>query len=404
MGGGGVTVGPPVRTGLARGGLILLSASVAANALAYVMSLVLSRALGPAGYGAMAALLALAVVGAIPAQAEQFVAARQVAQDRDDRPGTARAWKLGLLLAVVCALLSAPAAGWLSLPSDADVGLLGLVLLPLTVLGVHQGALLGAERSVAYGAVLLSLTGGRLVAAVIVLAAGGGVTAVLGAAAAASWISLGVTAALTRGHLSRHGGSRWRELAASVSTVACVFVITNIDVVAARLLLPSVDSGLYAVAGLFARVAFWGPYVVVLVVFPLVSRGEGGRRLLVQAVAVTLAAGVLLAALTVPLAEPFITATSGPSYSSAARLAPWMALLGTLGGLVQLLLLHALARQDRAVEVMVWAAALVEAALLVVLSPHAPGGIIAVATGVQLVAAVAAAAWEWRASGPEEGE
>jgi O-antigen/teichoic acid export membrane protein len=366
------------------------------------MSLVLSRALGPSGYGAMAALLALAVVGAIPAQAEQFVAARQVAQDRDVRPGTARAWRLGVLLALACVVLSVPAANWLSLPSRADLALLGLVLLPLTVLGVHQGALLGAQRTIAYGAVLLSLTGGRLLAAGAALASGGGVTAVLGAAATVSWLTLAVTSALTRGHLSRHGGSGWRELAASVSTVACVFVITNIDVVAARILLPSVDSGVYAVAGLFARVAFWGPYVVVLVVFPLVSRGEGGRRLLAQAIAVTVVAGVLLAALAVPLAEPFITATSGPRYADAARLAPWMALLGTLGGLLQLLLLHALARQDRTVEVVVWIAALAEAGLLAVLSPHLSGGIIAVATGVQLVAAVSAAAWEWRASGRKE--
>ena len=190
---------------------------------------------------------------------------------------------------------------------------------------------------------------------------------------------------------------------ASVSTVACVFVITNIDVVAARAMLPGIVSGVYAVASLFARVAFWGPYVVVLVVFPLVSRGQGGRRLLAQALSVTITSGLLLAALAIPLAEPFITLTSGSSYASAARFAPWMALLGTLGGILQLLLMHALARQDRVVEAIVWVAAVAEGALLMVLSPHVSGGIIAVAATTQLVAAAAAGAWEWRASGEREG-
>ena len=162
----------PRREGLARRALLLTVASFTANLLAYLMSLALSRALGPAEYGGMAAILALAVIGTIPSQSEQFLAARATALLGGERTGTRRAWVVGLGVALLCSALSVPVGTVLDLPSGADLALLGLVLMPLTVAGAHLGALLGTGRSAAFGMLLVALSGGRLLAAVLTIAAG----------------------------------------------------------------------------------------------------------------------------------------------------------------------------------------------------------------------------------------
>ena len=53
----------PVR----RAGLALAVASVPSNLLGYAFAVVLSRALGPGDYGALSALLALGLIGSVPA-------------------------------------------------------------------------------------------------------------------------------------------------------------------------------------------------------------------------------------------------------------------------------------------------------------------------------------------------
>ncbi len=394
----------PRREGLGRRAAFLTVASFSANLLAYLMSLALSRALGPAEYGGMAAILALAVIGTIPSQSEQFLAARGTATLGGQRTGTRRAWLVGLAAAGVCAVLSVPLGAALHLPSSADLAILGLVLLPLTVAGAHLGALLGTGRSAAFGLLLVALSGGRFLAALLTIAWGGGVTEFLLLAAAATWATLGVAWAVTRRLPPAHTAPGWHDLLPAVSALAAVYVITSIDVVGARLLLSPHDSGDYAVAGLFSRIAFWGPYAIVLVVFPMVARAEGGRRLLAGALGVTLGAGATLALGAAALAGPFIDATSGPTYESAADLAPWMALLGCLGACLQLLLMHALARRSRHVEVSVWLALCAEIVMLVLLRPASPGGIIAVAVSVQLVAALVAGTVEWRRTPGEDPE
>ena len=87
----------------------------------------------------------------------------------------------------------------------------------------------------------------------------------------------------------------------------------------------------------------------------------------------TLGIGAALAIGAELLADPFIEATSGPAYEPAATLAPWMALLGSIGACLQLLLMHALARRSRRVETIVWAALGLEIVMLAILRPSAPG-------------------------------
>lgn len=264
----------------ARGAAVITVATFLANGLAYVMSVVLSRTLGPSDYGAMAALLSLAVIGSIPQQGEQFLAARTTAPDPDARVSTARAWTAGSALLLVSCLAAPWATSALSLPSLWDLPLLGSMLLPLTVLGCYLGILLGSGRNLAFGALLAGVSAGRLLAALVGVVGGGSVTGFLLLASAATWLALLAAVLVTHGgSTTLRGAWRWGELVAATSAVAAVFIVTNTDVVAARVLLEPGASGDYGVAGLFARVAFWGPYALVLVVFlsPSAATRVAGR-------------------------------------------------------------------------------------------------------------------------------
>ena len=88
----GATPVPGAVRGLARSGAVLAGATLAANVLGYVLVLALSRLLPPADYGAVGALLNLAVIGLVPALAVQLVAARRTAARaaRGPTPASAR--------------------------------------------------------------------------------------------------------------------------------------------------------------------------------------------------------------------------------------------------------------------------------------------------------------------------
>ena len=72
--------------GLTAPALLLGAGTAAANVLAYVTVVVLARATGPVVYGELAALVALGLIGNVPATALQLVVARRTAAAGRPRP------------------------------------------------------------------------------------------------------------------------------------------------------------------------------------------------------------------------------------------------------------------------------------------------------------------------------
>lgn len=376
---------------------ILTVATALANGLSLALSLILSRGLTPAEYGGIAALLAVSVVGSVPAQAEQFLAARHQAGDHT-RHSVARAWLVAALLVVGFTTLVGPLAHWLDV-SRLDVVLLGLNLAPLTVLGVYLGVLLGAGKQAAFGWLLVIIAGGRVIAALLAFQGGGGITSFLSWALVAAWATFGVGFVMSR-RLFRQAWTwkpeEWRPYFVGVSTIAGIYVLTSIDTVAARLLLTPATSGEFAVSSLWSRVAFWLPQAIALSVFPLVAAGRGGRRLLMAAVGLVVSCGLILGAFGLCFGLQVTELTSGSDYDQAHRFIPWQVLIGTLGATLQLLSLHGFAASRRVVEHVVWLVCGVELIALSVFRPALPAGIITIQIAVQLVAVMIAMQYEWR--------
>ncbi len=82
----GVTAGVPTAAANARVSALLVSAGVAGTQLAsYLLNVIAARLLVPAAFGELGSLLAVLVIGSVPAMGMQTVTALRVA--RKDREG-----------------------------------------------------------------------------------------------------------------------------------------------------------------------------------------------------------------------------------------------------------------------------------------------------------------------------
>jgi len=399
---------PAGRGSLRRAGLLMGAAMGAGNALNYAYNLAMVRPLGPAGYGALAALLALVLIGAFPGMALQVVVARHTALRGRDGRALAELWAGTLAVTLaggaglgLLAALAAPAVtGFLHLDSPVPALWLAAALAPLPAIAAVQGMLQGRERFGALAAVLLAAAAGKLAVGVALVALGGGVAGAVAGAAAGGALALLIGLVLVRSALAPlRSRSSWRPrgaaalrgvLAAGVAILGLV-LLTNLDVLLARNHLTPRAAGLYAAGAVMAKIAFWAPQFVITVVFPRLVTPEGRARLLGRAAAVVAAGGALLVAGAALAPRLAVLLPFGREYLEVGPLLPAFAALGTLLALAELVLFCGIAAGDRRASRLVLVAAVAEAALIQLALHHSMGQIVAVALGTAV--ALLAAGW-----------
>jgi O-antigen/teichoic acid export membrane protein len=384
----------PGRASLRRAGILMAAAMGAGNALNYAYNIAMVRPLGPAGYGALAALLALVLIGAFPGMALQVVVARHTALRGADEAGLGRLWAatLAVTLAAGAGLgalvaLAAPAvSGFLHLGSPAPALWLAAAIAPLPATAAVQGMLQGRERFGALAAVLLAASAGKLAVGVALVALGGGVAGAVAGAAAGGLLALLVGLVLVRGTLAgtrprwRAGGAVALRGALSAGlAVLGLLLLTNLDVLLARHHLSDRAAGLYAAGAVMAKVAFWAPQFVITVVFPRLVDPAGRARLLGRAAAVVAAGGGLLVAGAALAPRMAVLLPFGREYLEVAPLLPAFAALGTVLALAELVLFCGIAAGERRSSRLVLVAALAEATLIQVALHHSIGQILGVA-------------------------
>jgi O-antigen/teichoic acid export membrane protein len=340
------------------------------NALAYVFTVVAARLLVPEAYGELAALFAVMFIGVVPMTALQTSAALTLGRRPVDQPlVVARLHSAALMGAVSVGVIGLLAIGPLTalLHLDATTVLcLVAVLLPHTLVGGYDGLLQGTGR---YGrlAMVTCLFG--------VLKTGGGVVGLVAggtpqSALVGMAVGCTVSAALGWFVTGRPGlarGARPHVVAAARASGALLglVLLVNLDVILARHHLPADLVGEYAVASIFAKVAFWLPQGVSVVLLPRLANAQGRRRLLPAAVALVASIGLVITGITAVLGARALPLVGGAEYGDALGGATWIfALLGTLLALAQLLLYSGIAAADRIAAVAVWCAVVLEATLV----------------------------------------
>jgi O-antigen/teichoic acid export membrane protein len=416
----------PRSRSLPRDALVLAAGMGLANAGNYGFNLVMAFLLGPEAYGALAALLALVLVGSVPGLALQAVVARRTALAAGAAwPGAG--WLVGRAgagLALLAALAGPGLVLFLHLEGAVPVLWLALALAPTPLLFAVQGLLQGRQRFGALAAVMVAGATVKLAIGLALVAAGLGVPgAMAGVAAGATLAALAGLRLATptggsvdnparpvpgsatlphRGPRQRRVGFRralgdvgvgWgREVATATTGLLGLFLLANVDVLLARHYLDRAAAGRYALGAVVAKIAFWAPQFVVTVVFPRLVGGAGRRRLLAGSAWVIAGFGGLLAASAAVadragLAVPVL----GGGYAGLGPLLPVFAAIGTGLALVQLLLFEGIATRDRRMGRAVAVALVAEVALVAGPLHGGPGQVAGAALAV--VAALAATGW-----------
>jgi len=386
----------PRSRSLPRDALVLAAGMGLANAGNYGFNLVMAFLLGPEAYGALAALLALVLVGSVPGLALQAVVARRTALAAGAAwPGAG--WLVGRAgagLALLAALAGPGLVLFLHLEGAVPVLWLALALASTPLLFAVQGLLQGRQRFGALAAVMVAGATVKLAIGLALVAAGLGVPgAMAGVAAGATLAALAGLRLATPRRLATRAGVGWgREVAAATTGLLGLFLLANVDVLLARHYLDRAAAGRYALGAVVAKIAFWAPQFVVTVVFPRLVGGVGRRRLLAGSAWVIAGFGGLLAASAAVadragLAVPVL----GGGYAGLGPLLPVFAAIGTGLALVQLLLFEGIATRDRRMGRAVVAALVAEVALVAGPLHGSPGQVAGAALAV--VAALAATGW-----------
>jgi O-antigen/teichoic acid export membrane protein len=392
---------PRQRTALARAGLLVGPATLLANVLGYAFNVVVSRALGPDGYGALGALLGLVLIGAVPALALQAVAARRTAAATcEELPGlVARLLRTTLLLgAATTAVLAAvcvPVSGYLRLDGLSAALWLAVSLAPLVAVSGAQGVLQGRERFGPLAVLFVVAAGLRLAGGTVAVAVGGAQTAVLAGTAVGSTVAALVGLVLVRGlvpagTVAAADPGLPRELLRAGGGLLALVTVANVDVLLARHHLPAREAGLYAAGAVFAKGAFWAPQVVVVLALPRLGGAQGQRVLRASLLAVT-GCGALLVAGTALLARPLVAVVFGERYAALADTAWAFTALGAALAVAQLLVFSGIATQSIRLALLVAATAAAEAALITVALHDSVGQVVGAALGSALVLVAAGA-------------
>ncbi|HEY0636446.1 MAG TPA: polysaccharide biosynthesis protein [Pseudonocardiaceae bacterium] len=386
--------------------LLVSAALFGANALSYVLNMVAARVLAPEVYGALGSLLAIVVVGAVPAMGMQSVAALHVARTARAAgsdgvlAAEGRLLRTGLggaaLTALVGLAITPLLVALLHLPSAWPVVWLGLALAPLTLLGVFHGVLQGHRR---FG-VLALLVGVEGVAKVGGSLAGLLITGTIGGTMAGMAIGLVVVATVGwwvcgRRRPVRGGPTPARDVFHASQAILGLVLLVNMDIVLARHHLTGVQAGDYAIGAIITKIAYWLPQAVAVIVLPRFASERGRRRTVPIALAVIALLDVWVVLVAAIWGGGVIRLIGGPGYGSHVSAAWLFALLGSCLALVQLLLYSRIATGDRRSTTAVWVAVAAEILLVSVWFGESVAQVAGSAIAAVGLLVVAGLALEW---------
>ena len=381
---------PRQRAALAKGLVFVGAATVIGNGAAFLLSMIAARILTPSEFGALGALLGLSVIIATVAIATQALTARRVAvatTDRHDVEGEAVRLSaiVGGLIIAGGALVSWPLGQLFTIPTLAvatGIGSIGFVVFGSAALGIAQGREQHVRLSWAFIANQLGRAIGGVIGVVLLASVVGvGVGVFVGCAVGAfiayriicpgTWyvgVSKGVAV----------------EFAHVVHALFVLFTLTNIDVLLARYFLTAEQSGEYSVGVQLAKIAFFLPNAIVIVLFPKMTSGNSTRAVYLAA-GLTAALGLFVTGFSFLFGDFVIRVLGGAQYTELGSEAWLFALEGSAFALVQVLLYARLATQDRSAVVAVWVAL---AVLVIIVAGWRHGSVAEIVTTVVAVSLV----------------
>lgn len=376
---------------------------------AYFFYLLAGRLLGPVDYGLAAALQALIVAIALPAIALQWAIARGFASASSaERDGARAVYRRAVFRGIWFTIAVAAIATVVTIiiggvRTGTPVGPLVATYwsaAPIIPLVLGMGALQGEHRYWAFAGTYAST--GVLRAPLLLLLLAIPILGSVEATSIATGIPYLLAAAiviwLTRGDLVNAGpppAVMWREFTHSLVAAGVglggIAVLTNVDVIVAKVSLGGHEAGYFGATAIVAKALLVVPQALTVILLPRVAERERQRAatgpLLAAGVAVMVATGLLAMLIAIPLADPIVTITFGEAYAPAAALVlPFFGATTLLGALL-ILVNHHVARSDHRFVWIIGALAIVQVVLLILFSTsaHAIIAVDATVAGLGLV-------------------
>jgi O-antigen/teichoic acid export membrane protein len=337
----------------------------------YASNIVFSRLLSPASYGDLTALTAFVVIAAVPTGAAQTIVAGRVAvlQAEGDANGVrylirhaaAHIALIALILGLIYTACIPLVKSVLGLQTVGPAIALAPLLMLAFFIPVAYGVLQGMERFVALGALMLASACSRLVIGLPwTLLAGGGAGGPLLGQAIGNLLALLATAWLIRKYILRRGtgaassGLRRRPdartLAAGGAFIAFA-LISNLDVLLAKILLSAHAAGEYAALATVEKIVIFLPGAIAVVMVPSAAKArhaEGSAARVLRLAALLVGLTTMLVAVPAAIAPHFVLETMfGEKYVGAAGGVLPIVCAGAGLALLYLLVVYTVAIQDR---------------------------------------------------------
>ena len=363
---------PGPRAALARGLAFVGAATVLGNGAAFLLTMVAARVLTPAEFGALGALLGMLVIISTVSIATQALTARQVAVAPDaatraevEGQAVRLAVLVGAAIVVGGLVVAWPLGVIFTIPTVAvatGIASLGFVVVGSAAMGISQGREEHLRLSWSFLANQLGRAAGGIVFVLVLGSVTGvGVGILVGCAAGAA-VAYRISCPGAWGpHVSRGVATEFGHV---VHALLVLFTLTNVDVLLARLFLDADQSGEYSVGVQLAKIAFFLPGAIVIVLFPKMTGGNT-RRAVYVATALTAVVGVGVTGFSLLFGNLVARILGGAQYTDLGSEIWLFALEGSAFALVQVLLYGRLATQDRSAVLAVWAGLVVLVAVVV---------------------------------------
>ncbi|MFI6173468.1 polysaccharide biosynthesis protein [Nocardia sp. NPDC051052] len=375
---------------------LVTAGAMTANVAGYLLQLLAGRWLGVSGYSEFASLLAVQLLCAVPALALQNVVARELVRGAGVAALRGLQWRCAVIVAVVVAVLVPVVTSALNVGVAACAAALGAAP-ALVLLSGEQGVLQGGRRFRALGVVLGAAGMLRVAPALVVLAVGGGAALALCAAA----LGIAVAAVFARfvaGTPSARTRTGTDEIAHAIGVLpvlraaqvqAALMALSSTDLIVVRMVLDDADASRYALGTIAAKIAFWLPQAVGVVLYPRMAQPTHSARAIRSALAVLSGIGVVAVGCAA-LAAPLAPLLAGRDYAPIQGLLWLFALHGAILAVLQGAMLSAIAVDRTALAALTWLGLAVEVTLMVSFARSIPTLITTVASVASVTTIVVA--------------
>jgi O-antigen/teichoic acid export membrane protein len=339
-------------------GVIVVGAGLAVpQVLAYAASVIAARLLIPAEFGAFGAMQGITQIGTPIGLAIQAIAARRLVKNSANKYHDLLKFGLEVSMAVMLATLL------ISFPLSSIFNIDYLVLV-LTIGAIAPFVFISTQLGIAQGKEFYL----KLAGIYIVFGIGRSVSAIVGLFVYPELISVGIgffggtlLSAIVAHFILGNSKKFWKtdradkgvkELWKATQALFALYVLVNIDVLLARIVLTPEESGIYTVGMLVAKIAFFMPQAITVVLFPKMGKNDSSALRL--AVLGTSLIGVIYIGVTYFASEFVVNAIGGSGYAELYSEVWFFAIEGSLFAVLQVLLYGRIAREDTKVSILLW--------------------------------------------------